>query len=400
MTRQEAQIKQAVILAGGRGTRLKPITDSIPKPMIAFHGRPFLEYLVEMLREAGIQEILLLLGYLPETIVDHFGDGARHGIRIRYSITPVEDETGPRLRAVREQMDPTFLLMYCDNYWPIRLEAMIGQFRSLAPLAQITAYSNRDHYTRDNVRVSSEGRVERYDKTRTAPGLEGVDIGFVILEREAMDLLPAGNVNFEASVYPRLVEKGRMAAYLTDHRYYSVGSHERLPLTEKFLKREPAILLDRDGVLNEKAPKAEYVRTWAEFRWRPGAQHALRLLKAAGYRTIVITNQAGIARGAMTAGDLAAIHDRMRSEAAEAGGSIDAIYHCPHGWDEGCPCRKPRPGMLFMAQRDHCLDLSRVCYVGDDERDAEAADRAGCRYLSVGGSVGLLEVIEKELGKC
>lgn len=90
--------EQAVILAGGYGTRLKPFTDTSPKPMYPLEGKPFLEYLVEQVRGFGIQEIVLLLGYLPEKIMDYFGDGARWGLRIRYSVTPVEYETGARLK--------------------------------------------------------------------------------------------------------------------------------------------------------------------------------------------------------------------------------------------------------------------------------------------------------------
>ena len=83
---QITSIKQAVILAGGRGMRLRPITDTIPKPMILFHNRPFLEYLIEMLKENEIKEVVLLLGYLPEKIVDYFGDGSKFGLKIKYSI--------------------------------------------------------------------------------------------------------------------------------------------------------------------------------------------------------------------------------------------------------------------------------------------------------------------------
>ena len=87
-------IKQAVILAGGRGERLKPITDTIPKPMVPINGKPFLEYLVELLKENGIEEIVMLLGYLPDKITEYFGDGSKFGVRIRYSVGAVEDEGG------------------------------------------------------------------------------------------------------------------------------------------------------------------------------------------------------------------------------------------------------------------------------------------------------------------
>src|SRR5467141_2839220 len=89
---------QAVILAGGRGTRLRPLTDTRPKAMIEFHGKPFLEYIIEMLRDQGFTKVLLLLGYLPEAFTDHFGDGARFGIQISYSITQPDDLTVHRVR--------------------------------------------------------------------------------------------------------------------------------------------------------------------------------------------------------------------------------------------------------------------------------------------------------------
>ena len=114
---------------------------------------------------------------------------------------------------------------------------------------------------------------------------------------------------------------------------------------------------------------------------------------------IVVTNQAGIARGEMTEEDLARIHDRMRGDAEEAGGRIDAIYHCPHGCDEGCACRKPRPGMLFQAQRDFHLDLSRVPFIGDDERDGQAADAAGCPFERVSEQTSLGAIADRLLRK-
>jgi D-glycero-D-manno-heptose 1,7-bisphosphate phosphatase len=168
-------------------------------------------------------------------------------------------------------------------------------------------------------------------------------------------------------------------------------------LTEAFLSRQPTVILDRDGVLNQKPERARYVRKWTEFKWLPGAKEALRLLKEADYRVIIVTNQAGIARGNMSEDDLADIHKRMKAEIVQAGGRIEAIYYCPHGWDEGCECRKPKPGMLFQAQQDLHLDLSRTLFIGDDERDAQAADAAGCQSMLVSDHLSLLEITRKIL---
>jgi histidinol-phosphate phosphatase family protein len=151
-------------------------------------------------------------------------------------------------------------------------------------------------------------------------------------------------------------------------------------------------------VLNRRPPKAQYVETWEQFHWIPGAQEALRLFRESGYRIIVVSNQAGVARGAMTAADLKFINDRMIMEAEQAGGRIDAVYCCLHDWDEGCECRKPRPGMLFQAQREHDLDLTRTWFIGDDERDAQAADAACCPCHLVSDQIPLLEIAKRLIG--
>lgn len=388
---------QAVILAGGRGTRLRPLTDTLPKPMVPFHGRPFLEYLLDLLRGQGIERVLLLLGYLAENVQEHFGDGGRFGLAIDYSVSPVEDETGRRLRLAEGKLDTHFLLLYCDNYWPLHLTKMWATFSAAGAPAMVTVYANRDHYTRNNVRVDNEGRVLTYDKSRAQAGLNGVEIGFALLSRTVLQFLPEGNVSFEGTVYPALVGRGMLHAYVTEHRYYSVGSHERLPLTEAFLAPQKAVILDRDGVLNKKPPRASYVRTWDEFEWLPGAIEGLRALKQAGYKTILATNQAGVARGLMSESDLTVLHDRMQAELKVAGAEIDAIYYCPHGWDAGCLCRKPSPGLLFQAQREHHLDLTKTVFIGDDERDQEAGTAAGCPTFLVSPDCSLLECIRQHV---
>jgi D-glycero-D-manno-heptose 1,7-bisphosphate phosphatase len=137
------------------------------------------------------------------------------------------------------------------------------------------------------------------------------------------------------------------------------------------------VFLDRDGVINEKAPEGEYVTSWQRFRFAAGALEGLALLASLGVPVIVVTNQRGIARGAMSEQDLADIHRRMLEEVAAAGGRIDAIYHCPH--EGGCQCRKPLPGMFERAAREHEIDLARSIVIGDRRADMEAAAAIGAR---------------------
>jgi histidinol-phosphate phosphatase family protein len=388
--------RQAVILAGGRGTRLGPLTKTRPKPMVEFHGKPFLEYLIEMLREQGFHRILLLLGYLHAVIQEHFGDGERWCLQIDYSVSGADDLTVSRVQLARDRIDPIFLLMYCDNYWPMQIDRMWGRYRALGAPAMVTVYSNADGYRpgKDSVRVNGEGFVEVFDRSRQTPGLRGVEISYAVLDKSVLALLPRHDELFEQALYPRLAGRRELSGYVTDHRYYSVGSLERLPVTERFLARRPAVILDRDGVLNRKPPRARYVTKPADFEWLPGALKALALLSKAGYTVIVVSNQAGVARGAMTEADLDAVNDRMRSEASAGGGEIHAVYCCTHDWDTGCGCRKPAPGLLFQAQRDFDLDLTRTPFIGDDVRDRQAADAAGCPSVLLDDRMTLLDAVE------
>jgi histidinol-phosphate phosphatase family protein len=384
--------RQAVILAGGRGTRMRPVTDTRPKPMVEFHGRPFLEYVVEMLREHGFERVLMLLGYLPEVIQDHFRDGSSFGVEVDYSVTAPDELTVSRVQAARDRIEDSFLLLYCDIYWPMRMDDMWRRFRELEVPAMVTVYANRDGYRpgKDSVLVE-DGHVRAFDKTKSVAGLQGVEISYAILTRPVLAMLPAEDELFELALYPQLARRGELGAYVTEHRYYGVGSLERLDDTDRFLARRPTVILDRDGTLNRRPPRAHYITRPNDFDWLPGSLEALRLLNERGYRVVVVSNQAGIGRGAMTEADLAAIHRKMLDEAEQAGGRVDAVYHCPHDWDDACDCRKPAPGMLFRAQREFDLDLTRTPFIGDDERDAQAADAAGCPARLVSDEVSLLD---------
>jgi histidinol-phosphate phosphatase family protein len=390
-------IRQAVILAGGLGTRLRPLTDHCAKPMVEINGRPFLDYLFELLHEQGIARVLLLLGYQADSVIDHYRANPPEGLHLDFQVSPVEDETGRRLKRAAARLDDTFLLLYCDNYCPVDLPKAWAQRDALGTSLQITVYANRDGSSRDNLSVTEDGLVAVYSKSRTAAGLAGVDIGFALVDRTVVTDLPEDNISFEAHAYPRAIDRKALSAFVTEHRYYSIGSLERLDETARFLARPPTVLLDRDGVLNRKMGRAEYVCDWSQWEWLPGALDAVARLHARGYRVIVATNQPGIARGHLTPSALDAIHERMRADVRAAGGDVAAIYHCPHGWDENCDCRKPAPGLLFQAQKDFALDLSRNTFIGDDDRDRQAAEAAGCHFIHVSEDRPLIKAVDELL---
>lgn len=137
------------------------------------------------------------------------------------------------------------------------------------------------------------------------------------------------------------------------------------------------LIVDRDGVLNAEPAGGEFVREPAQFHWLPGSLEALARLSAAGIRISVASNQSGVGRGLMSPADLARVHARMTDSAAAAGGSIDAIFCCPHAPDAGCECRKPAPGLVLAAIRAGGIAPAATLVVGDDARDVAAARAAG-----------------------
>jgi D-glycero-D-manno-heptose 1,7-bisphosphate phosphatase len=137
------------------------------------------------------------------------------------------------------------------------------------------------------------------------------------------------------------------------------------------------VILDRDGVLNREAEGGGYVRGPSEFHWLPGALEGLAMLRRAGLRLTVVTNQSGVGRGLMTLQQLAAVHARMQEDATAHEAALDAVLFCPHAPEEGCSCRKPAPGLIEAAIERSGIPAADSIVVGDDERDLEAAARAG-----------------------
>jgi histidinol-phosphate phosphatase family protein len=142
-----------------------------------------------------------------------------------------------------------------------------------------------------------------------------------------------------------------------------------------------AVFLDRDGVINHKAPEGDYIRTWNEVQFVSGAIEAVASINRAGYKVFVVTNQRGIATGRVRVEDLLEIHLRIQREFARAGALISEIYYCPHDLSDRCSCRKPQPGMLLRAAKEHRLDLRTSWMIGDSLSDVKAGEGAGCHSV-------------------
>ncbi|MCC6848787.1 MAG: NTP transferase domain-containing protein [Deltaproteobacteria bacterium] len=225
-------IEQAVILAGGRGERLKPLTDHVPKPMAPILGVPFLDYLLALLEQRAIKRVLLLVGYKHEVIQERYGTLRKDGFSVEFSIGGEEDLTGRRVLNAFDRLESRFLLLYGDNYWPLRLEPMWDLYRRTNARLVATVFRNRqgtaEYGFENNVQVGSDGRVLRYDKSRKSPALNGVDIGFFLVEKSCLDPRMIENVSFEETILPPLVGMKDVFAYQTDEEYHYITTLDDL----------------------------------------------------------------------------------------------------------------------------------------------------------------------------
>lgn len=246
------RIDQAVIFAGGRGERLRPLTDDLPKPMAPVNGVPFLDYLIKTLEDAGIQKILFLLGYRAQTIVNRYGKHLPDGIQVEYSIGTAEDLTGRRLLNAYPYLDDRFLLLYGDNYWPIEQKEMTALFESKEASALTTVFSNRqgtaEYGWENNVEVGSDAFVVEYDKKRISKRLNGVDIGYFIIEKNILDPQMKGNISFEETILVSLVQEHQLLAHVTDQQYYYITNMESLKNFEQVAQREGFVPISLEAI--------------------------------------------------------------------------------------------------------------------------------------------------------
>jgi len=225
----------AVILAGGLATRLRPLTETIPKALIEVNGKPFLSHQLELLKRNGILRVMVLVGHLGEKIQETFGDGSELGMRIEYSFDgPVLLGTAGAIRLALPLLPERFFVLYGDSYLTCDYRAVEAGFVQRAALGLMTVYRNEGRYDISNVEFDG-ARITRYDKVHRTSGMRHIDYGLGAFRRGAFASIPGGEKCDLATVYQRLLGDGELAAYEVHERFYEIGSTEGLRETSEFL---------------------------------------------------------------------------------------------------------------------------------------------------------------------
>lgn len=226
------------ILAGGLATRLKPITEKIPKALIAVAGQPFAAHQLRLLHRAGIRKVVLCLGYRGEMIERELGDGSRYGIELTYSFDgPKLLGTGGALKKALPLLGDRFFVLYGDSYLPIDYAAPARAFVASGKPGLMTVFRNEGRWDTSNVQFE-DGAIKSYDKKQPTPEMQYIDYGLGLFESLALSDRPADKAFDLADVYRDLVCHEALAGYEVRQRFYEIGSPEGLAELDAMLRSQ------------------------------------------------------------------------------------------------------------------------------------------------------------------
>lgn len=216
------------ILAGGLATRLRPITETIPKSLVSVAGRPFIEHQLEQLQREGIRRVVLCVGYLGEMVRDVVGDGSRFGLRVDYSFDgPKLLGTGGALRQALPLLGDTFFVLYGDSYLPIPFAPVAETFLKSGKQGLMTVYRNEGSYDTSNV-VFADGRIHIYDKKAKLQEMRHIDYGLELLKPAAFEPFTGREAFDLAELLQNLLSRDQLAGHEVTTRFYEIGSHAGL----------------------------------------------------------------------------------------------------------------------------------------------------------------------------
>jgi NDP-sugar pyrophosphorylase family protein len=225
------------ILAGGLATRLRPITESVPKSLLEVNGEPFAVHQLRLLQTKGIRRVVLCVGHLGDSVRQRVGDGSALGLQVDYSFDgPALLGTAGAVKNALPKLGDPFFVMYGDSYLTCDYAAIARNFDSAGVLGMMTVFRNDGKWDTSNVEFAA-GNILAYSKTDRTPRMRYIDYGLGVFRAEAFQSLPAGKACDLAQLYTELLQRKQLAAFEVRERFYEIGSPAGLRETGEYLAR-------------------------------------------------------------------------------------------------------------------------------------------------------------------
>ena len=387
---------KAMILAAGLGTRLRPLTDTLPKCLVPINGRPLLDYWIQGLATAGVREARVNTHAHAEQVRVYLATVNNAGrLHLDESYEPQLLGSAGTITANADLAEGAddILIVYADNFSDVDLGRLLAFHRGHGDPLTMLLFRASNPRACGIAEIDDAGRIVSFVEKPKEPKSDLANAGVYIVTAAAYrEIAAQGAFDLGFEVLPRFV--GRMRGFAWEGYHLDIGTPAALEQARRdapglfdrpSLRRQgkrAAVFLDRDGTLIEQV---HYLSDPARVRLLPATAPALRRLRAAGYACVVVTNQSAIGRGMLTEAVLQQIHDEMNRQLSAEGVAVDAIYHCPEApaGDDRTAIehgdRKPAPGMLIRAAEELDLDLGSSWMVGDMISDLLAGINARCR---------------------
>ena len=355
----------AVILAGGRGERMLPITEFLPKALVPVLGVPMLKLQIDQLERLGIQKIVIITGHISDEIQGYINSQS-YKVEIVCIQSEPNFEPGERLARSLQSLPEEFLLLYCDNFIPDD-EVILSQINSESEMSMVLQLRDSG-----NIQIIDSLACVYIQKNRDSRS-PYVELGYISIKSENFKsiLLQTLDLNLSFKLFS---EQNKVSYLILDTDYQSISDFQR------YIRQGlhgNIIILDRDGILNKKMAPRQYLKTFSDLMYEMQYIKIFETLGGLGYNFVIASNQPGVATGEVSEDFLSELHRKMTNDLRAFGVNILAFYVCKHHWDENCICRKPKPGLLNQIADEFALSVSTIYFVGDEEKDIQAALSAG-----------------------
>jgi histidinol-phosphate phosphatase family protein len=402
-------MKQAVILAGGKGTRLRERLGDLPKPLIDICGMPLLERQILLLKKYNFQEILILVNYASEKIIQFCNSKENWGLKIKCIKDGLPMGTAGATLKIFDLLSQEFLVMYGDTMLEVDLDRFYEYHQSnQEAVATLFLHPNDHPQDSDIVEIDESGKILHFhsyphEQGKYLPNLVNAALYWIKKEGIAKWHDNQKQIDFAKDLFPLMLSNNYyLRGYNSIEYIKDTGTPNRLDKVCDDLKNgkiersslqyeHRAVFIDRDGTINKEV---NHLKHNEQFELISGAALAIKNLNKSEYINCVITNQPVIARGECSVSELKKIHNKMETQLGENGAYVNKIYYCPHHPDSGfegevkkykinCTCRKPLTGMIDNAVKELNIDLKESWFIGDSSTDMLTAKRAGLKSILV-----------------
>jgi len=369
---------EAIVLAGGFGTRLQSVVKDVPKPMADVNGKPFLQYLLDILIVHGVTRVILSVGYKKEAIEKFFTNQYKN-LEIVYSKEDDPLGTGGAIKQaftlVKEQ---SVFVLNGDTFLNVNLHELHNKHIALQSDITLSLKKMYDFDRYGSVTVEGEYVVSFNEKKFLQQGL--INGGVYMLNKTFLDNYPS-KFSFETDVLEQSKGNLKIGFIQTDGYFIDIGIPSDYQKAIYDFGDKKALFLDRDGIINKDI---KYLYRIEDFEFIEGIFELCHYFQSRRYKLFVITNQAGIGRGYYSEDDFAKLSQWMIKQFNNQEIEIEEVLYCLHHPTEAkgeylqdCSCRKPKPGMLLEAQKRHAMSLKNSILIGDKQSDIVAGIRAG-----------------------